>query len=199
MNRDRFEGAAENLTGRATSAAGTLIGSDQMIARGNTYRATGRVRNIIGSIWEALGLKGNPPAESAAFVRQASELAEATIFGKDTSMNENEIKGGLRDVKGKIEKAVGDATTDTKWQADGIIDQVAGSAQKAYGQAKDKVQDVVADAPDALVDAKERVKDVASRGRAVANDQLHDNPWVLVAAAGIAGYALSWVLHGRRD
>ena len=114
-------------------------------------------------------------------------------------MNEDEIKGGFRDVKGKVEKAVGDVTTDTKWQADGIVDQVAGSVQNLYGRAKDKVQDVAADAPDALSDANERIKGAANRGRALANDQLQDNPWVLVAAAGIAGYALSWILHGRRD
>lgn len=199
MNEDRLAGAAENLGGRATSAIGTLVGDDRMVARGDAHRVSGKLRNVLGSVWEVLGLEGGPLKRAAASLPHITHPTEITDHRKDKSMNEDEIKGGLRNVKGQVEKAVGDATTDTKWQADGVVDQVAGSAQKLYGRAKETVQDAVADAPNALSEANERVKDVASRGRALANDQLQDKPWVLVAAAGVVGYALSWILHGRRS
>jgi len=51
-------------------------------------------------------------------------------------MNEDQIKGSLRNLKGEVEKGVGDVTSDTRWQADGVIDQVAGRAQNLYGHAR---------------------------------------------------------------
>lgn len=114
-------------------------------------------------------------------------------------MNEDEIKGGIRYVKGKVEKGAGDLTNDSVWQAGGVVDQVAGGAQNLYGRAKDKVQDLVDDAPDALAQAGETARDIAVRGRNAANEQVRDNPWFWAAVAGVGGYALSWLFHGRRD
>ena len=114
-------------------------------------------------------------------------------------MNEDQIKGTFRNVKGKVEKGVGDVTSDREWQVDGVIDQVAGGAQNLYGHAKETVGDVIDGAPHVLSDAGDRVREVAQRGRAIANDHVQDNPWLLAAVAGVAGYALSWILHGKRD
>ena len=113
-------------------------------------------------------------------------------------MNGDRIEGGVRYVKGKMEKGVGDIASDTKWQADGIVDQVAGGAQNLYGRAKDRVQDIIEDAPDMLNDASDKVRDAAQQGRAVANDQMRSNPWMLAAAVGVVGYAVSWLIHGQR-
>ena len=185
MNKDRIAGAAENLAGRATSAAGRSLGSDRMVARGTAHRVSGKRRNILGSILDMLGIHRRP-----------APLARSR---KENAMNEDEIEGGLRYAKGKVEKGVGDITTDTKWQADGVIDQIAGGAQNLYGRARDRLQDAIEDAPDRLHDAGEHVRDVAQRGRRIADDQVRDNPWLLVAAVGVAGYALSWFIHGQRD
>ena len=114
-------------------------------------------------------------------------------------MNEDQIKGSFRNLKGEVEKGVGDVTSDTRWQADGVIDQVAGRAQNFYGHAKETVSDVVDGAPHVFADAGDRARDLANRGRSLADKQVKDKPWVLVAVAGVAGYALSWLLHGRRD
>ena len=195
MNRDRLVGAAENLAGRATSTTGTLIGDDRMIARGKARQVSGKRRNIAGSIRDLLGLKSHAPTRRPA----AANPSPTPHRAKESIMNEDEIKGGLRYVKGKVEKGVGDVTTDTKWQADGVIDQVAGGAQNLYGRAKETVSDVIDGAPNVIADAGDRARDAASRGRALANEHVRDNPWMLVAGAGIAGYALSWLLHGRRD
>ena len=114
-------------------------------------------------------------------------------------MNEDEIKGGVRYYQGKVEKGVGDVADSPDWQADGIVDQVAGAAQNLYGRARDKVHDVIEDTPGALADAGDKARDVARQGRAIAAGQVEDNPWVLVAAAAVMGYGLSWLVHGRRD
>ncbi|WP_445191846.1 CsbD family protein [Sphingomonas sp. Tas61C01] len=113
-------------------------------------------------------------------------------------MNQDEIEGGVRYVKGKIEKNVGDVASSASWQADGIVNQVAGGAQNLYGRAKDHVEDLIDDAPGMLQEAGDRARHVASRGRDVANEQMKQNPWALAAVVGVVGYAISWLIHGKR-
>lgn len=57
-------------------------------------------------------------------------------------MDENTFEGAARKVGGKVEGMAGDLTGDSKLQADGAVDKLAGSAQKAYGQAADTVRSV---------------------------------------------------------
>jgi len=57
-------------------------------------------------------------------------------------MDENRFEGTARKVGGKVEGALGDMTGDTKLKTDGAMDKMAGSAQRTYGQAADKVRDV---------------------------------------------------------
>lgn len=114
-------------------------------------------------------------------------------------MNDDEFKGGVRYVKGKVEQGVGDVAGSTSWQADGIVDQVAGGAQHLYGRAKEKIEDVIDTAPAVLNDAGERVRDVAYRTRTVANEQMKRNPWPLAIAIGVLGYGVSWLVHGKKD
>jgi uncharacterized protein YjbJ (UPF0337 family) len=62
-------------------------------------------------------------------------------------MDENEIEGTIRDVGGKVEDAVGGLTGDTKTQAEGKFDQLAGKAQKTFGAAADEVRENVSNQP----------------------------------------------------
>ncbi|USI72578.1 CsbD family protein [Sphingomonas morindae] len=121
-------------------------------------------------------------------------------------MNKNELHGNARYVGGKVEKAIGDAVESRDWQVDGVVDQVAGSAEHLYGRARTVAKDALDSAP-ALVDsAKERlesaadaVRDGAKRGGRLAQERLGDTQvaW-LIGAAALGGYALSWLVHGRR-
>ena len=113
-------------------------------------------------------------------------------------MNQDEVEGGVRYVKGKIERNVGDVASSTSWQADGIVDQVAGGAQNLYGRAKDHVEDLIDDAPTMLHEAGERARHVARRSRDMADERMKQNPWALAAVVGVVGYAVSWLIHGRR-
>lgn len=63
-------------------------------------------------------------------------------------MDENRIEGTARTLGGKLESAAGNLTGDTKLQADGAVDKLAGKAQRGYGQAADAVRDTVSQAGD---------------------------------------------------
>ncbi|MBB4860914.1 uncharacterized protein YjbJ (UPF0337 family) [Novosphingobium chloroacetimidivorans] len=120
-------------------------------------------------------------------------------------MNKDELQGGARYIGGKVEKTLGDVGEIRDWQVDGVVDQVAGGVQHAYGRAKSIVGDVVDSAPeladearDRLTSAADRATDVAQHGGKVAVDTLREEPAVWVLAAGVVGYALAWLIHGRR-
>ena len=55
-------------------------------------------------------------------------------------MDENRFEGAARKIDGKVESGIGNLTGDTKMQAEGTMDKVAGTAQSAYGQAADTVR-----------------------------------------------------------
>jgi uncharacterized protein YjbJ (UPF0337 family) len=56
-------------------------------------------------------------------------------------MDENRVTGTAKNFGGKVEEGVGRVTGDAQTQAEGIADQVAGSAQDLYGQAADAARD----------------------------------------------------------
>ena len=56
-------------------------------------------------------------------------------------MDENRVEGAARKLAGKAQGAVGDATGDTKMQAEGKADKAKGTVQNAAGGAKDAVRD----------------------------------------------------------
>lgn len=58
-------------------------------------------------------------------------------------MDENRFEGSVRNIGGKLEEVAGNLTGDTKLKVDGTMDRMAGSAQNAYGRAKDSVGDAV--------------------------------------------------------
>lgn len=56
-------------------------------------------------------------------------------------VDKNEIKGGAKEIGGKIKEAAGRAVGNERLEAEGEIDQVEGKAQKNYGKVKDAVKD----------------------------------------------------------
>jgi uncharacterized protein YjbJ (UPF0337 family) len=63
-------------------------------------------------------------------------------------MNKDQAKGGMKDIAGKAQEKVGQATDNRSQQAKGMAKQVEGKVQKGFGDAKDKAKD----APDKLDD-----------------------------------------------
>jgi uncharacterized protein YjbJ (UPF0337 family) len=52
-------------------------------------------------------------------------------------MDENRFEGTARNVGGKVQEGVGRVTGNAKTQAEGVMNQVAGTAQDLYGQTAD--------------------------------------------------------------
>ncbi|HUS20094.1 MAG TPA: CsbD family protein [Terriglobales bacterium] len=65
-------------------------------------------------------------------------------------MDNNRVKGKMKDVKGRVERQVGEWTGDEKLQAEGIAHQGEGKVQNAFGNAKDKVRDIADDVKDTV-------------------------------------------------
>jgi uncharacterized protein YjbJ (UPF0337 family) len=56
-------------------------------------------------------------------------------------MDKNRIEGALDQAKGSVKEAFGKVTGDSKLQAEGAADKLAGKAKSAVGEAKDTVRD----------------------------------------------------------
>ena len=58
-------------------------------------------------------------------------------------VDKDEIKGGAKELGGKMKAAVGKATGDHEMEAEGRVTEVEGKTQKNYGKVKDAVKDTV--------------------------------------------------------
>jgi uncharacterized protein YjbJ (UPF0337 family) len=56
-------------------------------------------------------------------------------------MNKDNVKGNIDDAAGRAKRQVGEWTGDTKTQADGAAQQVKGKVEKALGNLKDAAND----------------------------------------------------------
>ncbi len=121
-------------------------------------------------------------------------------------MNKHEVRGGARYFGGKVEKTVGDVVDSRDWQVAGVIDQVAGGSEHVYGRAQSVADDVVDAAPAIADKARASARKAAGRAAEAVRDELktasgalRGNEWIAGAAmAAAAGYALGWLVYGRR-
>ena len=60
-------------------------------------------------------------------------------------MDEDRVKGIGKTISGSIKEAVGKITGDTKTQAEGAAEKLAGKTQNTVGGAKDKLRDSLKD------------------------------------------------------
>ena len=58
-------------------------------------------------------------------------------------MNEDRVIGNAKNVGGRVEEGLGQATGDVKSQLQGKAKQVEGAAQDVYGQVKETASDAV--------------------------------------------------------
>jgi uncharacterized protein YjbJ (UPF0337 family) len=101
-------------------------------------------------------------------------------------MDKDRIAGSAKDFVGRVEDAVGDATT----RASGRMREATGAAQNLYGQAKDAARDVGDAARDAYENSGETLRDGS---RAVAR-KVQDNPLGSLLVAGGIGFALALLM-----
>lgn len=58
-------------------------------------------------------------------------------------MNKNQISGNAKDLAGKVQEEVGKLVGSKEQQAKGLGKQVAGKAEKAYGDARETVKKAI--------------------------------------------------------
>ncbi len=99
-------------------------------------------------------------------------------------MDENKFEGGARDLGGKAKEMAGKVTDDPKLKAEGNVDQMAGTAQKAYGQVKDAVRDYGGDYGSQLLDQIEDAGDALA-------EQIDQRPITAVLIAAGIGFLVA--------
>jgi uncharacterized protein YjbJ (UPF0337 family) len=66
------------------------------------------------------------------------------------TMDENRVEGTARNLGGKVQEGFGKVTGNARTQAEGIVNQAAGTAQNLYGQAADTARETASSLGDAL-------------------------------------------------
>ena len=85
-------------------------------------------------------------------------------------MNRDQFRGASRHLKGRAQTALGGLTGDPARQVRGAVDQVAGGAQYAYGQARERAEDFARDGRHLAHEVRERADDLIADGRHRARD-----------------------------
>ena len=127
-------------------------------------------------------------------------------------MNRDRIEGGIRHIRGRAKAAVGAVTGHPMSQVDGAIDQVAGAAQYAYGQARDTARDLRRDGEHMTYEARDRGRALADetrergqryrdeavhRGRAVVR-RAEDNKTATLLLVAAAAFSFGWLARRTR-
>lgn len=123
-----------------------------------------------------------------AAVRPSRGIRNATASDskKGRTMDSDRINGEGNDLKGQIKEGLGNITGDSKLKAEGAEDQIAGMAQRTFGQARDTLRD-----------AAENVSSQAGTVGEWLDDTIHEKPLYALLAAGAIGYVLSLLIHRR--
>ncbi len=106
-------------------------------------------------------------------------------------MDEKRFEGAARKVGGKVEGAVGDLTGDTKMQASGRIDDVTGSAQRGYGQAKDAVRGMAGQVSDQASDYGSQMLDQLEEAGDYLAEQVDQRPITAILVAAGVGFLIA--------
>ncbi len=106
-------------------------------------------------------------------------------------MDENRFEGAARKVGGKIEGTVGSMTGDTKMQASGKMDDLAGSAQRGYGQTKDAVRNMAGQASDQASDYGSQMLDQLEEAGDYLAEQVDQRPITAILIAAGIGFLIA--------
>jgi uncharacterized protein YjbJ (UPF0337 family) len=60
MNKDRVEGAAQNIKGKAKTAAGKALGDEKLKNEGRAEQVKGKVQNTVGGIKDKIDEESKP-------------------------------------------------------------------------------------------------------------------------------------------
>jgi uncharacterized protein YjbJ (UPF0337 family) len=109
-------------------------------------------------------------------------------------MDKDRIVGSAKDIAGKVEGAVGDATGDARTQASGRVREATGTVENLYGQAKDAARSVSDAATSYAKDAYENSGETLRGGSEAVAQKVQDNPLGSLLIAGGIGFALALLM-----
>jgi uncharacterized protein YjbJ (UPF0337 family) len=99
-------------------------------------------------------------------------------------MNDDRVAGSVRNISGKVQEGIGRPPGDVKTEAKGLMNQAAGAAEDAYGQAVDIAKD-----------SAQKVRDVAFEGHDFWKKFMEDNPHTTAAIALAIGIFIGYAAH----
>jgi uncharacterized protein YjbJ (UPF0337 family) len=102
-------------------------------------------------------------------------------------MEESRISGEARNIGGKVQEGIGRFTGDAKTRAEGIANQVAGTVQDLYGQARDKTSELAREMEPAA-------RQSASNFEATFRNAIETQPFASILIA----FGISWLLGRTR-
>ncbi|MFE1600637.1 CsbD family protein [Methylobacterium sp. ID0610] len=108
------------------------------------------------------------------------------------------ITGAAREIGGKVQSAVGDLVGSHRDSAEGRFREAQGQAENLYGQAKDAVRHVAEDASGYAEEAYAQGGEALRHGRREVGQQVAEYPIASLLIAGLVGYGLALLVHGRR-
>jgi uncharacterized protein YjbJ (UPF0337 family) len=82
--------------------------------------------------------KGEVEASTDA-LREHGPLLQLTLM--EVRMNKDQIKGGMKDIAGKVQQKTGELTGNKTQQIKGVKNQAEGKLQKGVGDAKETLRD----------------------------------------------------------
>jgi len=110
-------------------------------------------------------------------------------------MDMDRIDGTVRNAVGKGEETLGKLGDRSNLQAQGLADQVIGTAQSLYGRTKDGLSDAADRIPGALSDAADRGQRVYQDSSRQVAAQVSKQPLETLLLVGALGYLLGWAVN----
>ena len=108
------------------------------------------------------------------------------------------ITGAARELGGKVQSGVGDLVGSHGDSLEGRMREAQGRGEALYGQAKDAVRHATGAAADLAEDVYVQAHDTVRGGRSVVSRQVEEAPLTSLLIAGLVGYGLALLFHGRR-
>ncbi len=187
--------AVASVGRRTTPTLTNEHGNNSMV---DTDRITGAAKELGGKVQGAVGdLTGSQRDSLEGRAREAQGTAE-NLYGqaKDTVRDAAEhVADAARDIGGRVRDTVGDLIG-----SDDVEDRARraqGAAADTYDRAERYVRSTGRDAYERAEDAYETGGRSLRRGGREATHQIAEHPVAALIVAGLLGYGLGLLIHGR--
>jgi uncharacterized protein YjbJ (UPF0337 family) len=118
--------------------------------------------------------------------------------GEIDMIDTDRITGAARELGGKVQGGIGDFVGSDRDSLEGRMREAQGRGEALYGQAKDAVRHATGEVADLAEDVYAQAGDSVRQGRNAVSRQVEEAPLASLLIAGLVGYGLAVLIHGRR-